>query len=102
MPEPDSTTPVASRSGGITPVFRVRSLSASIDYYESVLGFKVDWQDAGNFASVSRDRCGVFLCDRDQRGFGTQVWIGLGDTELLFEEYRAKRAKVWHPPTNYP
>lgn len=32
---------------------------------------------------------------------GTWVWIGAEDIEPLFEEYRAKGAKVRHPPTNY-
>jgi len=87
---------------GVTPIFRVRSLPASIDYYVRVLGFKVDWHDPGIIASVSRDRCGIFLCEGDQGNPGTWVWIGVGDIEPLFEDYRIKGAKVRHPPTNYP
>lgn len=29
------------------------------------------------------------------------MWIGAGEVETLFEEYRAAGAKVRHPPTNY-
>jgi catechol 2,3-dioxygenase-like lactoylglutathione lyase family enzyme len=86
---------------GVTPIFRVRSLPASIDYYVNVLGFKVDWEDPGNIASVSRDRCGIFLCEGDQGNPGAWVWIGVGDVETLHDEYRSKVAKVRHPPTNY-
>jgi len=44
---------------GVAPIFRVGNLKASVDYNVSVLGFKVDWEDPGIIASVSRDRCGV-------------------------------------------
>ena len=32
----------------------------------NVLGFKIDWEAAGIIASVSRGRCGIFLCEGDQ------------------------------------
>ena len=86
---------------GVTPILRVRSLPASLDYYVSVLGFKVDWHAPGIMASVSRGRCGIMLCEGDQGNFGTWVWIGVGDIEPLFEEYRSMGAKIRHAPTNY-
>lgn len=86
---------------GVTPILPVRSLSASIDYYVRVLGFKLDWQHPGIFASVSRGRCGIFLCEGDQGRPGTWVWIGVSDADALFKEYQAKGATVRHPPTNY-
>jgi predicted enzyme related to lactoylglutathione lyase len=99
MPE-TKTPPAPTRFEGITPVFNVQDLSRSMDYYVEVLGFKVNWQ-VGGFASVSRDRCGVFLCQGDQGHPGTWVWIGVEDCERLFEEYKAKGAIIRHPPTNY-
>jgi predicted enzyme related to lactoylglutathione lyase len=86
---------------GVTPILRVENLAASIDYYVKVLGFKVDWDNPGIIASVSRDRCGIFLSEGDQGNPGSWVWIGVGDVEALFEEYRAKGAKVRQPPTNF-
>src|SRR5262245_41738519 len=65
---------------GVTPILRVQDLSISIDYYSRVLGFKVDWQEPGVIASVSRDRCCIMLCEGDQGSPG---------------------AKIRHPPTNY-
>jgi predicted enzyme related to lactoylglutathione lyase len=87
---------------GVTPILRVQSLPDSIDYYTRVLGFRLDWHQPEIMASVSRGRCGIMLCERDQGGPGTWVWIGVEDVEPVFEDYRIKGAKVRHPPTNYP
>lgn len=86
---------------GVTPIFRVQDLPASIDYYVNVLGFKIDFHDPGIIVSVSRDRCGIFLVQGDQGHPGTWVWVGVGDVDALFDEYKRKGAKVRHPPTNY-
>ena len=96
--EPKKAT--AATLGGVTPIFRVQNLQASIHHYVNVLGFKLNWQQAG-FASVSRDRCGLFLCEGDQGHFGTWVWIGSEDIEPLCAEFLAQGAKLRHPPTNY-
>jgi catechol 2,3-dioxygenase-like lactoylglutathione lyase family enzyme len=88
--------------GGVTPVFRVSDLQASINYYVNALGFKVDWQHEDFFASVSRDRCGIFLSVGDQGHPGTWVWIGVGNIEMVCDELRKKGANIRHPPTNYP
>jgi predicted enzyme related to lactoylglutathione lyase len=87
---------------GVTPILSVQSLPASLDYYVKVLGFKVDWHEPRIMACVSRDRCSLMLCEGDQGNPGSWVWIGVGDVETLLAEYRAKGAKVRHPPTNYP
>lgn len=87
---------------GVTPILRVLDLPASIHYYVNVLGFKIDFQQPGIIASVSRDRCAIFLIQGDQGNPGTWVWIGVGNVESLFDEYQRKGAKVRHPPTNYP
>src|SRR5713226_8710132 len=87
---------------GVTPILRVGSLAASLEYYVKVLGFKADWQDPGIIASVSRGRCHIMLCEGDQGHAGGWVWIGVDAIEPLYEEYRAAGAKVRHSPTNYP
>ena len=56
---------------------------------------------ATSFASVSRGGCRIMLCEGDQGHPGTWVWIGVGDADQLFAEYKAKGAKIRHPPTNY-
>lgn len=85
---------------GVTPILRVRDIPASIDYYVRMLGFRVDWQSP-YFASVTRGKCHIFLSQGDQGHIGGWVWVGVEDTEALFEEYKTAGAKVRHPPTNY-
>lgn len=85
---------------GATPILRVEKLSASVDYYVRVLGFKLDWSGPW-FGSVSRDGCNVFLSEGDQGNPGSWVWIGVQDADALFNEYRSSGAKIRHAPTNY-
>jgi hypothetical protein len=94
-------SPPVTAFGGVTPIFRVSSLTDSVNYYVNVLGFTLDWQDPGIIASVSRDRCRIFLTEGDQGHLGTWVWIGVADVEALFDEYRRKGATIRNPPTNY-
>ena len=101
MSQTDAMNTAAVQFEGGNPIFRVRSVSASIDYYVRVLGFKLDWENPRIMASVSRGRFGLFLCEGDQGNPGTWVWIGVSSAEALFEEYRTKGAKIRHPPTNY-
>jgi len=100
MSQTDAHNTAVTFEGG-NPIFRVGSLAASIEYYVRVLGFKLDWENPGIMASMSRGRFGLFLCEGDQGNPGSWVWIGVSDAEALFKEYRAKGAKVRHPPTNY-
>jgi catechol 2,3-dioxygenase-like lactoylglutathione lyase family enzyme len=86
--------------GGVTPILRVASMEASLDYYTRRLGFNVDWKTSG-FVSVSRGRCCIFLSQGDQGHFGAWVWIGVGDADALLQEYRGTGAKIRHLPTNY-
>lgn len=102
MAEEETPKTATTRFGMSSPILAVRDVAASLDYYVTVLGFAVDWHDPGIFASVSRDRCNITLCEGDQGHPGAWVWIGVGSVERLFEEYRTRGARVRHPPTNYP
>lgn len=92
---------LASMFGPATPIFRVASRRESLDYFVNVLGFKIDWQAEGPIASVSSDRCIIFLCEGDQGNPGAWTWIGVPDAAALCEEYRGKGAKIRNPPMNY-
>jgi catechol 2,3-dioxygenase-like lactoylglutathione lyase family enzyme len=83
------------------PILRVERLAASVEYYVTVLGFKIEWEETPVIASISRDRCCLYLVQGDQGHVGGWVWIGVGDTQALFEEWRKKGARIRHPPTNY-
>jgi catechol 2,3-dioxygenase-like lactoylglutathione lyase family enzyme len=100
MPATEPAT-TANPFEGVSPIFTVKNIAASIDYYVAILGFKVDWGAGTGFASVSRGGCRIMLCEGDQGHPGSWVWIGVGDAGQLFEEYKAKGATVRHPPTNY-
>jgi predicted enzyme related to lactoylglutathione lyase len=101
MPQEPLTQTPAIVFEGCVPILRVRRLADTLDYYLRVLGFKVDWQYE-LIASVSRDRCRVFLSEGDQGNPGAWVWVGVSDADSLHREIAAKGAKVRHPPTNYP
>ena len=88
--------------GRAVPVFRVENVTAAIEYYQGVLGFRLDWGGDSGFASVSRDQCNIFLCEGDQGHFGTWVWIGVEDAAALEAELRARGGRIRHPCTNYP
>ena len=50
----------------IDPILRVQDLSVSLRYYVDVLGFEqADWE-TDSFTSVSRDGCGIYLCEGAQ------------------------------------
>ena len=87
--------------GNAAPILRVDSLAASVEYYVTVLGFKIDWYEAPVIASLSRDRCCLFLVQGDQGHTGRWAWIGVNDAAALFEELVPKGARIRHPPTNY-
>lgn len=78
----------------------MRDLAASITYYVNALGFKLDW-NAGGIASVTRDRCCLFLCDVDQTAATTWAWLGCSDAGAVHDELHARGAIIRHPPTNY-
>ena len=87
-----------------TPILRVTHLRASVDFYQTTLGFRQDWGgDATTpaMASVSRDGAAVILCEGAQGVPGTWVWFGVEDVMTLHAEYAARGAKVVLPPTNF-
>src|SRR5436853_7120432 len=83
------------------PVLRVKDLQASLDYYQKMLGFKIDFQ-LPDFASVMRDDCKIFFCESDQGTAPAWMWIATGDVDLLHAEFSSRGAQIWNPPTNYP
>jgi len=97
------TSPVVFE--GVCPILRVKNVAESLRYYVQILGFKNDWHvpegESPFFASVSRDRCHIFLSQDDQGNPGSWVWIGVADVDALLIEYQATGAKIRHPPANY-
>jgi hypothetical protein len=98
MPGPHPTSRISF--GGATPVLRV-SNAASRDYDVNALGFRVNFEFADLFVSVSRGDCNLFLCQGDQGHRGAWVWIDGKGVDALYEEYKVSGARIRHPPTNY-
>ena len=99
MADEITTTPVCF--GGTTPILRVSDAEASMDYYTRVLGFRKDWGVVHGFASVTRDGCHLFFSEGDQGHPGSWIYIGVNDVDAVFDELKAKGARIRHPPTNY-
>ena len=85
----------------IQPILRVADINRSLAYYVDILGFtKAPWGDG--FTSVSRDKCGIYLCEGSQGAPGTWIWAGVNDVEQLYEEFKKSGATIRVPPRNYP
>jgi len=92
---------VQATLGGVFPILRVADLDASVSYYETQLGFEVQWR-SGTVASVQRDRAALMLCQGDQGHAGTWLWIAVSDADAIYAELQARGARLRHAPANYP
>jgi len=87
----------------IGPILHVKSLAASLEHYEQVLGFqRADWvTDDAVFGCAQRDEISIYMTELNQGHPGTWLWIGLTELQPLYDEYQASGAKIIMPPTNY-
>lgn len=84
------------------PILNVADMARSLRYYVEVLGFtNAEWGNR-DFTCVTRDEAAIYLSEGEQGQPGTWVWIGVGDVEDLYEEYKAKGATILHPPQDFP
>ena len=99
-----ATVPSAVEFGGVTPILRVSDMALSVHFYTGILGFTLHFvdNDGNAFASLSRGKTNLFLSVGDQGHYGSWLWIGVSDVDVLYEELRTRVAKVRHPPANYP
>ncbi|HEX4999292.1 MAG TPA: VOC family protein [Terriglobia bacterium] len=81
------------------PVLAVNDLDRSIEFFQRVLGFDVEW-NAGSICSVGRDGSSIMLQSAENVLPGT-VWIGLAD-DSIFHSIQSSGAKVLRPPSNRP
>ncbi len=85
-----------------SPILRVSNLDASLKYYVECLGFSIDWNHEGFFASVSRGPANIMLSENDQGVFGSWIYIGVGDVARLHDELTNTGAIIKLAPKNYP
>jgi len=93
------------------PEIPVTDMNAALDYYESKLGFNIDWGGAGGgIAGISKGDCRMFLTDRDFRqhqGNATPVtiWLNLSskqEVDELYEIWKAREARIISAPESKP
>jgi predicted lactoylglutathione lyase len=96
---------------GAVPEIPVSDIKKAAAYYESNLGFTIDWgADGGGIAGISRGQCRMFLTDEAFREhYGNKgpvlVWLNLESKEQVDELYRswiACHAKIVSPPESKP
>ncbi|HEX3252058.1 MAG TPA: VOC family protein [Pyrinomonadaceae bacterium] len=93
------------------PEIPVTDMDQALDYYESKLGFNLDWGGAdGGIAGISKGHCRMFLTDRNFRDHHGNtppviVWLNLNskqDVDELFEIWNAGGARIISTPESKP
>jgi catechol 2,3-dioxygenase-like lactoylglutathione lyase family enzyme len=101
----------ASRLKYVAPVLRVTDLQRSIAYYCHRLGFDLEFNYEGFYASVVRDDCRVHLnyaapLERDQKAFETaehlDACFGVEDAAALANAFASPGAAFSVPLRNMP
>lgn len=92
---------------GAVPEIPVRDVNEAAAYYESKLGFRVDWggEELG-LAGISKGNCQMFLANSDYRkeygNIGPVVtWLNLDSKEAVDDLYRlwsASKARLISAP----
>ena len=93
------------------PEIPVNDLNDAVGYYQSNLGFSLDWceQEIG-LAGISKGNCRIFLADPDfRKEYGnvgpTLTWLNLESKEEVDELYRtwsASSARLTSVPESKP
>lgn len=93
------------------PEIPVSDLKTAAAYYESVLGFSIDWgDDDGGIMGISKGHCRMFLTNNSFRAHHGNaapilVWLNVDSKESVEELYRLWRdnhAKIVSPPESKP
>ena len=96
---------------GAVPEIPVSDINKAAAYYESNLGFHLDWGgEDGGIAGISRGNCRIFLTNgafREPYGNAgpAMVWLNLdGKEEVddLYKQWSASQAKIVSSPESKP
>ena len=100
-----------SKFPSAVPEIPVKDIKEAAAYYESNLGFTVDWDDEElGLAGISKGNCRMFLANSTYRqGHGNVgpvlTWLNLDSREEVDDLYRlwaASRAKLISAPESKP
>lgn len=96
---------------GAVPEIPVSDINKATAYYESSLGFSIDWSgEDGGIAGISKGRCRMFLTNRvfrEQYGNAGPVliWLNLDSKEEvndLYELWSGRQASIVSRPESKP
>jgi len=102
---------MTSKFPGAVPEIPVTDVDEAAEYYESKLGFSVDWGGGeGGIAGISKGRCRLFLTNgafREHYGnIGpVLIWLNLDSNEEvdeLHEQWKTSQARIVSPPESKP
>lgn len=96
-----SPNPVKTTFEHAEPILSVKSMAVSVTYYQDVLGFRNAPWGGESFTAVNRDGASIYLCQGDQGGPGTWVWVSVEDVAALYSEYQAAGARIRMAPVNH-
>lgn len=92
----------------VHPVMRVHDVRKTVEYYQTMLGFDVEYLDGQRFAIVARgewsaERVRIHVAHSDEAGNPGALYITVGMTaDLLYEELKAKDVKITRELTTEP
>lgn len=93
------------------PEIPVTDMNAALNYFESKLGFNIDWGGVdGGIAGISKGQCRMFLTDRDFRAHHGNsppvlIWLNLSskdEVDELYKIWNAGDARIVSPPESKP
>ena len=100
-----------SKFPGAVPEIPVTDIKQAAAYYESNLGFTVDWSDEElGLAGISRGDCRMFLANSDfRKGYGNtgpvSTWLNLeskDEVNDLYQLWSDRKAKLISAPESKP
>jgi len=88
------------------PQVPVRDLARAIEFYQSQLGFSLDWKYEDGIAGVSRERTRLFL-DRVSEGafHPVRIWLNLdslSEVDALHREWKKTGVSISSAPAQKP
>lgn len=86
----------------IMPTFPCKNVPASVQYYVTVLGFSVNYQQ-DDFAVLDRDKIRILLMQGDEKNTGTgNCYVYIHNADDLFKELKSRSANITGEPVSRP
>jgi len=86
----------------IVPELPVKDLARSLEHYRDALGFSVDWEYDGRFASVSRDGIRIHLGQVDWEFTSSSCSVYTDDVDAVHAELSERGARILSAPEDKP